>query len=235
MSLNFWRAVLSGVFGGTVAGVLLGLLILLLLTPIIIKAEKFEHSGLSAAEQVKEGQQHHWGTVIGSILLGLVYGLIATLLFLWFSHQELTFRWGLKLGLIGFLLAYLGPSFLIFPPNPPGVEATASVAVRQSWWLTLILIELAAVWFYRWLLQNLPAAKAHTLGIGTFVGIWLLFSRLAPNGLEKLEIPKALLFNFRLTSFVVMLIFWLTLGLIISLTYSWLANGKAADPKEQLF
>jgi predicted cobalt transporter CbtA len=242
MSLNFWRTVLSGLFGGTVAGILLGLLILLLVTPLIVKAEKFEHAAglvkdehasLKTVEQVKEGQEHHSGTVVGSILLGLIYGLIVTLIFWWFSGSELTFAKGLKLGLIGFLVTYLIPSFFVFPPNPPGVETKASVAVRQSWWLAVIGVELLVLWFYRWFKQQFSISKAYLFAAVSFVLIAWSFSYLAPNTLAKLAVPESLLLNFRLASLLVMFIFWLTLGLLTGFTYSWLVAAKAPVTKTE--
>jgi len=242
MSLSFWRTVLSGLFGGTVAGIMLGLLILLLVTPLIIKAEKFEHAAghvehkhasFKTVEQVKEGQEHHSGTVVGSILLGLIYGLIVTLIFWWFSSSELTFVKGLKLGLVGFLVAYLIPSFLVFPPNPPGVETKASVIVRQSWWLAVIGVELLVLWFYRWFKQQFSIRQAYLFAAVAFAFVALSFSYLAPNTLAKLSVPHTLLLNFRLVSLLVMFIFWLTLGLFTGFTYSWLTAAKAPVTKTE--
>lgn len=239
MSLNFWRTVLSGVFGGTVAGILLGLLILLLVTPLIIKAEKFEHSTVKHEhgqniEQLKEGEQHHSSTVVGSILLGLIYGLIVALIFWWFSGSELTFVKGLKLGLTGFLMAYFIPSFLVFPPNPPGVETKASVAVRQSWWLAVIGAELLVLWLYRLFKQQFSLSKAYLFATVAFAFLALSFSYLAPNALAKLAVPQSLLLNFRLASLLVMFIFWLTLGVFTGFIYSWLAAAKVPVSKSKM-
>lgn len=216
--MQFWRRLASGIIGGTLAGLILGVLILLAITPLINQAEKFEKDSHSYAYD----KLHHWGTLVGAVVLGLVYGLILALISL--RQETVSFKKGLFIGLAGYFLIYFLPS-LVFLPNPPGVEAVASVAVRQSWWFMFLSLNLFWFWVYRRL--QLPLFLQHIFGFTGFLGLLSFFFAFAPRGLTPTNLPTSLLLNFRVASFLVMLVFWLLLGLLTTAVYKWLVKDEA--------
>src|SRR3990172_7394279 len=133
--MRFLSTLVGGLVPGLAAGLILGLLVLTFLTPLILSAEKYEdHPGKQIAGS---SGQRNIGTVLGAIIVGSAYGLILA------SAYELTAKKpplrpiirGLKFGLLGYFIVFFIPS-LAFLPNPPGVEAQALPAVRQTWWVS---------------------------------------------------------------------------------------------------
>ncbi len=223
----------SGLIAGLIAGLILGLLTIAFIAPLVILSEEFESDPETAAGFPVN--QRNVFTVIGTIVLGTVYGLILSAVF------NLTGRRGRKrfaLRGLGFgLLAYLIVSFipsLAFPPNPPGVEAQASVAVRQGWWLGIIGFEVAGLFAYALTFRHLRTrgkTRARLAGLAAFAGTTSIPFLVGPaNKLGEVLVPAQLILDFQLASSAVFLIFWLTLGSLVGWFSGWLGRELDVSP-----
>lgn len=228
--MRFLSTVISGLIPGLIAGLILGLLVLTFISPLIFSAEKYE--GHSGRQMEGRSGQRNIATVLGTIIVGSAYGLILA------SAYELTAKRpppppivrGLKFGLLGYFIFSFIPS-LAFLPNPPGVEAQASPAVRQTWWLSIIILEVIGLFIYSLVFrrfQSRSRVHGHLFGLMSFIAIALIpFILGLPNGLDKIIIPAQLLILFRVASFATMLVFWLILGVLVGWFNGWLGQEVA--------
>ncbi|MBI3353982.1 MAG: CbtA family protein [Nitrospirae bacterium] len=190
-------SILNGVIAGLIAGIILGILTLTIITPLILKAEKFENSVTvikdgGASHEHGEGEEMPFYkrlllTMVGTTTLGAASGIILSIVYLYFRNKGI--KKGLILGFLGFLFVNLLPG-LGLPPNPPGVETIAEVENRQLWWFLLI-----------------GAAALISLVV---ISIPFIFG--SPSGIKYSLVPDDLITVFRIASFTVAFIFWLFLG-----------------------
>jgi len=178
------QAIVQGCKAGTLAGLIWGLLILGFVSPIIQKAEVYEQkaetsevhehhdTATTAASAIIEHSHHHhhhtddaddfqpnfWQrpllTVLGTILMGIAFGIFASvglslLLHYYSTTWERLFRsplkWGLSLGLIGFAIFQGLPALGIRPALPGVIGAEEDHLVRQNWWLLSVFCSTAAL------------------------------------------------------------------------------------------
>ncbi len=230
--MKIWSIISSGVIAGLIAGLVLAMLVLSLATPLILQAEKYEHQDHthheSAATQ-SETNQRNLGTIAGTSIISILYGLILALIYSLSTRKPVKrpIIRGAALGAIGYTVLALIPS-LAFLPNLPGVEAKASATVRQNWWFLIIAVELIGTASYYAIFKYLKISNKfykHVAGLISFALITAIpFLVGVPNSLEGSLVPDKLLLNFRLVSFSTLLVFWLALGTIIG----WLFKPKAA-------
>ncbi len=216
-------SILNGVIAGLIAGIVLGILTLTVITPIILKAEVFENS----VTVIKEGaSSHEHGdgeetpffkrmlfTMVGTTTLGAAYGIILSIIYFFIRTKGI--KRGLILGFIGFLLVNLLPGIWL-PPNPPGVEAIAEVENRQLWWFLLIgaeIMGIGAFWFvHKILLNSFKAVAAPAAALVSLAVISIPFIFGSPAGIKYSLVPDDIITIFRIASFIVAFIFWLSLG-----------------------
>ncbi|MBI5043617.1 MAG: CbtA family protein [Nitrospirae bacterium] len=216
-------SILNGVIAGLIAGIILGLLTLTIITPLILKAERFENSVTVIKE---EGASHEHGeggempfykrlllTMIGTTTLGVSYGIVLSIVYLYLRNKGI--KKGLILGFFGFLFINLLPG-LGLPPNPPGVEAIAEVENRQLWWLLLISAEIMGIgifWFiHRTLRNSYKAVAAPAAALISLAVISIPFILGSPSGIKYSLVPDDIITIFRIVSFAVAFVFWLSLG-----------------------
>lgn len=216
-------SILNGVIAGLIAGIILGILTLTIITPLILKAEKFENSVTvikdgGASHEHGEGEEMPFYkrlllTMVGTTTLGAAYGIILSIVYLYFRNKGI--KKGLILGFLGFLFVNLLPG-LGLPPNPPGVETIAEVENRQLWWFLLIGAEIMGIgifWFVHKILRNLYKAVATpAAALISLVVISIPFIFGSPSGIKYSLVPDDLITVFRIASFTVAFIFWLFLG-----------------------
>ncbi len=220
-------SVLNGVIAGLIAGVILGILTLTVITPLILKAEVFE----SSVTVIKEGASSHehgdgeempfykrlFLTMVGTTTLGSAYGIILSIIYFFIKTKGI--KRGLILGFIGFLLVNLLPGIWL-PPNPPGVEAITEVENRQLWWFLLIgaeIMGIGAFWFvYKILWNSYKAIAAPAAALVSIVVISIPFIFGSPAGIKYSLVPDDIITIFRIASFVVAFIFWLSLGGLVA-------------------
>lgn len=226
----FRAILLSAGVAGLLAALVLTLLQATWITPLILKAETFEHGAPAetathehahehdhahAAEA--EHHDHHdddaWTpadgiertffTLVSNIVMGFAYALMLTGIYvLW--HQPKNAAQGLLFGLAGFAVFFAAPG-LGLPPELPGTEA-ADLGQRQMWWIgtaATTAVALALLFVQQnWLLR--------VLGI-----IILLTPHIigAPHpGVAGGLAPEELQHQFRVTTVVCNAAFWLVLG-----------------------
>ncbi len=220
-------SILNGIVAGLIGGVILGLLTLTVITPIILKAEVFENS----VTVIKEGatsHEHGEGeempfykrlllTMVGATTYGAAYGIILSVVYLYFRNKGI--KKGLILGFFGFLFINLLPG-LGLPPNPPGVEAIAEIENRKLWWLLLLGAEIMGIgifWFVHKILRNsYKTAAAPAAALVSLVVISVPFILGSPAGIKYSLVPDEIITIFRIASFAVAFIFWLSLGGLVA-------------------
>jgi cobalt transporter subunit CbtA len=220
------NSILNGVISGLISGIILGILTLTVVTPIILKAEVFEHS-ITVIENNK-GHEHGDDkempfykrlllTMVGTTTIGAAYGMVLSIIYFYFRNKGI--KKGLVLGLFGFILINLLPGIGL-PPNPPGIEAVASVEARQMWWMGLIVTEaigIGAFFGMRMVLEKMYKSIAAPAAFLFFIIIVSIpFLTNIPSGIKYSLVPQELITIFRIASFTVGLAFWLSLGFLVA-------------------
>ena len=225
--VRFWPVVVTGLLAGLLAGLLLGALIIKFSSPLILRAEKYEsHHGEGASGS---GRQRNVGTVLGSAVIGTVYGLMLSTVFALTTKRRMTkhLARGLGYGVVAYLVISFIPS-MAFLPNPPGVEAKAAAEVRQAWWLAIIVAEGLGIAMYAFVTRRLQTWRPllrRLMGLAGFTALTAIpFLLGPPNQLRETLIPMRLLLNFRLTSLAILLVFWLALGASVGWLYGRLSS-----------
>lgn len=233
-NMRLWAVVSTGLIAGLLAGVVWGLFAIEFSTPLIIEAERYEvPAGQEHTDTEASGGRRNVGTVLGTVVLGSIFGLFLSVVFnLTVARRAVSYFWaGLGLGGLFFLTISLVPS-LVFPPSPPGVEFTASVAVRQGWWAGIIFLEITGLFAYRQAYRHFgPGSKilGHGVGLALFALIVsLLFIIGPPNQVEQMAIPKTLLSEFQAVFIATMLLFWGVLGLLVGWLSGWHGRDEIA-------
>ncbi|TGK38733.1 CbtA family protein [Leptospira andrefontaineae] len=241
----------SGIFSGLVSGLVLGILVCAWNLPLILEAEKFESKSTSEnsntghthshshgeahshakvesssteeAESENFWQKRNLGTVIGSILLGISFGVLVSIWialfppngFLEYPSLSKAILLSIFFAVSGFLI-FFGVPFLGLPPELPGRGSGAyDYPERQAWWYLSVGSSLIGVLGSRILLSYL---KIHNLLKWTFAIITvLLFVGLpfyigVPKISEDFAAPKQLRIQFEYVSLLTNLIFWYLLS-----------------------
>ncbi len=216
-------SILNGIIAGLIGGVILGILTLTVITPLILKAEVFENSVTVIKEDASSHEHGEGGempfykrlllTMVGTTTLGAAYGIVLSIVYSFIRNKGI--QKGLILGFLGFLFVNLLPG-LGLPPNPPGVETIAEVENRQLWWFLLIGAEIMSIgifWFVHKILRNsYKTAAAPAAALVSLVVISIPFILGSPSGIKYSLVPDDIIAIFRIASFVVAFIFWLSLG-----------------------
>ncbi|MFL6532453.1 MAG: CbtA family protein [Pseudomonas sp.] len=206
-------------FSGLLAALLLTLLQSFWVSPLILQAETFEkapatevhehaagaaHSHDAEAWEPEDGWQRVLSTTGGNLVVAVGFALM--LAGLYTLRAPTRTSQGLLWGLAGYATFVLAPT-LGLPPELPGTAA-ADLAQRQMWWIgtaASTAVGIALMVFGRhWLLKVLGLA---TLLIPHVIG--------APQpDVHSMLAPEALETEFKLTSQLTNVAFWLALGLI---------------------
>jgi len=225
----FRRLILLSLFVGLLSGVVLTALQQWQVTPIIIAAEQFEeaapveiaghdhavHSHGDEAWAPADGMERSLYSLLSNVLtaIGFAAMLLALMAYLQLKNSAVwSLNKGLLWGVVGFFTFFASPSLGLLP-EIPGTQA-AALEARQSWWLLTVLA--SGLGFYLLFFAKLPLK-----GLGLLL---LLLPHLigAPNilGPEFLQTDPAAVASltelhqrFILSSSVVNLLFWLSLGL----------------------
>ncbi|MFR0675199.1 CbtA family protein [Enterobacterales bacterium AW_CKDN230030176-1A_HGKHYDSX7] len=223
------RIARTAAFSGLLAALLLTALQSLMVTPLILEAETYEHAEphVHTAEAAvtahvhdeqawspEDGWQRVLSTTGGNLVVAVGFALLLAGLY---SLREPTrIGTGLAWGLAGFAVFCLAPT-LGLPPELPGTAA-ADLGQRQAWWIgtaAATAVGLALLVFTRhWLFKVIALAM---LVLPHVVG--------APQPVvhESLA-PEALAQQFKLASWATNALFWAALGLISA----WLYRGRQA-------
>lgn len=132
--------VTRGLKAGVVAGIAFGAFVALVATPLIRYAETFEHG--HGAGPVVSGTVTTTVSVAGGVLLGILFGGVVLGAAFYFLEPLIPGAAGTKsyvLAAAGFMTVS-GAPWLLFPPQPPGVEQALSTDVRLTWYLVMMLV-----------------------------------------------------------------------------------------------
>ena len=210
-----------------------------LTTPLILKAERYEHQhgqqqpnvGLIHLAHVEhsapsgtdgeawkpaEGLQRVAFTGLATLVGGVGYAFLLLAVML-AAGTEPTVARGLAWGLAGFAAFSLAPAAGL-PPELPGMGGEALHA-RQLWWLSAVIGTGVGLYLLAFMRRPLPIlfgllaiATPHVVG--------------APSAGEDSAVPAALAAAFAARSIAVSAAFWAALGL--ALGWAWLRLGEQA-------
>jgi cobalt transporter subunit CbtA len=238
------ETVFTAAIAGLVAALVLTILQIVWVTPLIVQAESYERPAASDAHEhtdehhvssvgaaahehqhdaeewkPQDGWQRTAFTLAANLLLGFGYAmaLIAVYL-LWREPRNVAY--GAIYGIGGFLVFFLAPS-LGLPPELPGTAA-AAVIVRQSWWVMVAVATAAGLL----ILFSRVTWKARILGLVLIVAPHFIAAP-QPEVAGSVA-PEALQSQFRVAATLSNAIFWLLLGLVSSLAFRRMAQGRTA-------
>ncbi len=235
------ETVFTAAIAGLVAALVLTVLQIAWVTPLILQAEAYEQpaqsgqvdahehgaGGASAAAHEHHHEAEEWKpqdgwqrtafTLAANLLLGFGYAmaLIAVYL-LWREPRSVVY--GAIYGIGGFMVFFLAPS-LGLPPELPGTAA-AEVSVRQLWW-AMVAVATAAGLLLLW---SRATWKVRALGVALIVAPHFIAAP-QPEVAASLA-PEALQSQFRVASTLSNAIFWLLLGLVSSLAFRRMTQGR---------
>ncbi|MEI1278491.1 CbtA family protein [Leptospira venezuelensis] len=241
----------AGIFSGLVSGLVLGVLVCVWNLPLILEAEKFESK--SASENSNLGHTHihshgevhshtneqssstelvlnnslwqkrNLGTFIGSILLGISFGILVSLWMIFFPPLGFSEAPSLSKAIlpsiliaIGGFLIFFGLPFIGLPPELPGRASGAyDYPERQAWWYLSVGSSLVGIFGSRVLLSylhihNLLKWIVALVAALFFVG--LPFYLGTPKIPGDFAAPKELRIQFEYITLLINLIFWYLLS-----------------------
>jgi predicted cobalt transporter CbtA len=164
--------------------------------------------------------------LLGTVLLGISFGTLATLTYKFASQFIITeprffsSRWkpGVTLALVGFSVFHGIPA-LGLQPNLPGIIGAAhDFSARQNWWLLSVLCSSAAVLLFgvtSHLLRNLIYAPRVTAFLFSIAVISIPFITGVPEYSTLSLAPEALRVRFAWVTLSSTALFWLILSFVL--------------------
>ncbi len=202
------RVLFTALTAGMLAGLLVSVLQSLTVTPLILEAERYEHSaaagGQAAAWAPRDGAERVAYTVLADVLTGVGFAMLLAAGFA-LHGGAVDLRAGILWGLGGFAAFALAPA-LGLPPEPPGMTA-AGLAARQGWWLATAAATAGGLA----LMVFAGAVVVKALGVAAIVAPHLIGAP-HPGAAEATALPAALPAEFVAASLVVSALFWIVLG-----------------------
>ncbi|MGJ4746991.1 CbtA family protein [Leptospira sp. SA-E8] len=243
----------TGLLSGLLSGLVLGILVCVWNLPLILEAEKFESKSISensntnsthghshahgeshshakvepnsAGEIENTGlwQKRNLGTMIGSVLLGISFGVLISIWVIFFPPNGFLESPSLSQAIVQSLLFTIG-GFLIFfgipfvglPPELPGRASGAyDYPERQAWWYLCVGSSVVGVLVSRAYLTYLKIHNIIKWALAVITA--LFFVRLpfylgAPELSKDFAAPEELRIQFEYVSFLTNLIFWFLLS-----------------------
>ena len=224
----------AGALAGAAGGVALAAVLLLFGEGPIGRAVALE--GDHGLEEVFSRGTQQAGGALGAVLFGVAVGLVFAVVFTSCRHR-LSGSDGarsLALAAAGFAAVALVPAVL-YPPNPPGVEATASSGMRTWAYLTAVgwsvfALVVAVKVARRLRRRGLALQPAALVGIGVHVVLVVVAALALPEPTPARDLPAELVWELRLSSLLGAAALWATLGLV----FPWVAGSvlRGAVPEE---
>lgn len=232
----FTEYVTRGVKAGLVGGVAFGLFIALVGNPLIGYAETFEHSHghpPAVSETVTAVV-----SIVGGILLGVLLGAAVFGVAYYFLEPVLPSKSvdanSYVLGGAGFITVS-GAPWLVFPPQPPGVEQSLSVDARIAWYALMMVVSALACglagWVYRRLRRRFDdrSRVIAVVGVAVALGVLALVSVIAPANSVAGPIPADLVTVFQAVTAMGQVGFWF----VLATAHAWLVRREqsATEPE----
>lgn len=237
-----------GIAAGAAAGVAAAVLLWLVVEPVLGKALAVEDARAAA-----EGGGHHggeeplvsrtlqlFGAMGTALVVGGLVGIVFAVAFARTRHRlpaATDHGRAVVLAALGFLVFTLAPALKI-PANPPAVGDPESVNRRTLLYVLTILVALALV-LAVFALDNLlldrgfSAPVRSTLDVAAFglaAGVLFALTPGTPDTIPS-DMPAALIWDFRLTSLVMLGTMWAVLGLVFGMLVSPRVKAeRSAEP-----
>jgi hypothetical protein len=223
-----------GAAAGAAAGLVAATLAFFWLEPVLREAIALEGGGTIADDGiVSRSVQERVGAPLGFVLVGLAFGLVLAAVDR--AARPSADPWRRALVLTGgvALAAFVVPQ-LRYPANPPGVGDPETVTSRTGAYLVavvlgaLIAVLVAIAW--RTLADDtgrVPPGSQVGVVAGALLLVALTWLALPSSG-DPVEVPAALLWDFRIRSLGVTALLWVVLGA----TYGALTLRTAARERQ---
>lgn len=210
-----------GAVAGTIGGLGYGLFVTFVTRPLVRFTESFEVGGsayagpaLTTTALTSIGASVLWGLLIGTVTFGVVYYFFEPALPGARDTQSYV------LSAIGFI-TISGAPWLLFPPQPPGVEQTVPTQTRLVWYGIMMasggFVSGAAVYSYTHLSSSFTHVTAGFVSLTLFLTLLVPLAA-APTNIIRSSLPMSLLQTFR----------WITatgqvwLWLLLASAHAWL-------------
>ena len=256
--VGFGSVLRRGVAAGAAAGLVAALVIWLAVEPVIRRALVIEdargHAGGQSApipalhahgggEELVTRTQQVIGGAVTSVLVGVAFGVIFAIVFAKARPRvpgASDFSRSIGLGAIAFGAVALLPT-ITMPANPPAVGDPATVGRRTALYALSVLlgaaIAVAVPMLDRWLAgRRVTDATRWTVDILAVVAAVVLVVALLPGTPDAvpLDVPAALLWDFRIASLAQLAAMWLTLAVTFGLLLERAtASGRAPALERQ--
>jgi predicted cobalt transporter CbtA len=224
---------------GMLAGLLAGLLAFAFARwagePQVERAMAFESNMAQASDEPREPEvvsrkiQRSIGLLTGAVLYGSALGGILGLVFA-FSQGRFRVSSPRALALwiagLGFIAIVLIPS-LKYPANPPAVGTPETIGTRTAAYFLAIALSLAsmalALQLGRRLTRQFGVWNGFLLAAVLFILLTVTFTSFLP-AIDEVPraFPASLLWKFRIASWGMQLLLWITLGLL----FGWLTERE---------
>jgi len=216
-----WRRIFAtGLVAGAVCGGAVCIVQHFTTTPLLLRAEQFEHGVGTAAETAAAADvlsaaalKRTMSTAVTTVLLAMGFALILSGVFaLHPGLPAVDAAAGVLWGAAGFAVFMLAPA-LGMPPSVPGA-AVAELGARQWWWLATVAATAAGLW-----LLVFSGLKTVRVAAVALVALPHVAGAPAPAVVALSELPAALAAQFAATTLAVGALFWALLGAVTAALY----------------
>jgi predicted cobalt transporter CbtA len=239
------RLIGRGLLAGAIGAALAFVFARLCAEPVIGRAIAFEDGRADAldahgvhehgAELFSRGVQSNaglgFGVLIFGVAMGALFGVVFCVVFPRVGGAAPQ-RLSLLMAAAAFVAVYLVP-FVKYPPNPPAVGQSDTIAARTGWYLMTVLASVllaaAAVWLARRLTARFGAFSGRLLAAGAYVAAVAVALVPLPSTDETPQpvrdasgsivypgFPADVLYEFRLLALATQLVLWATIGLVFA-------------------
>ena len=223
------RHLRRGLQAGVAGGLVFGLFVALVGNPLIRYAETFEgghgHAHAHGGSAVGPEAVRSIASVAGGVVFGVLLGTVVFGALYYLLEPAIPAASGTKsyvLGASGFLTVS-GAPWLLFPPQPPGVEAALATDVRIRWYLGMVLAGalacgLAGLAYTR--LRGRRGLLPALLGAALPFCLLPILAALGPATTTSGSIPAALAHVFQMVTVVGQVGLWF----VLASAHAWLLD-----------
>ncbi|MCV7410907.1 cobalt transporter [Mycobacterium florentinum] len=254
------RLIGRGLLAGAIGAVLAFVFARLCAEPVIARAIEFEDGRTDAenahgvhehgAELFTRGVQANPGLGFGVLIFGIAMGALFAVVFCVVyartagrTESPAPHQLSLLLAAGAFVAVYLVP-FLKYPPNPPAVGQSDTIAARTGWYLLMVLVSvllaIAAVWLAGRLADRFGVWNGRLLAAGAYLVALVVVTELLPTVDETPGplrdasgaiiypgFPADVLYEFRVLSLGTQLLLWVSIGLVFATLAGRLLGERA--------
>lgn len=216
------------ILSGIASGIALGISNLFLVEPHIEKAIQIEtQNSIKNGEKINSDDQNiyrQWqkeGLMAASIVFGVSFSILFGIVYN-FLHSAfpkiITIKKTIILALIMWSTLFLVTS-IKYPANPPAVGDPNTIIYRQSLYTGFLILSGLTALSLGIIYKKTNLIPKQTLPL-VYMGVMAVSFLLFPNNPDKVDISTSLLFDFRISSTITMLVFWLVMGLTFGILWN---------------